>query len=420
MEKWKKGKSLVVFVVMILVLSLVACGSRGKQGPPGEAAVAITAEATGANCAAGGYKVDFKDGEGTVLDSMFVCNGAGGESPVVTAEDPGANCAGGGMKVEALGVANYICNGANGTGGTNGQSVTVTVEAAGANCANGGLKIESVSGANYVCNGAPGTNGQSVAVTIEPAGVNCANGGLRLVSASGTNYVCNGISINWLGSLAAPPSNPQFNDAYHNTTAGISYIWDGGNWEILSENGAIGPQGPVGPQGPQGIQGNQGLPGTDGISIRWLGSLNAPPPSPNLNEAYYNNADKISYVWTGTSWQILAKDGATGPQGSQGIQGPQGIQGVEGPQGVTGPAMPVIQSLSVWGVPAEPGDVATAAVAAQSPEGLGLIYTWTTSAGWTISNGQGTSIVNIIAPSTYGAGGTVTITVTDTLLRTAT
>lgn len=221
----------------------------------------------------------------------------------------------------------------------------------------------------------------------------------------------NGVSIYWLGSLAAAPSTPQVNDAYHDTTLGISLIWDGSSWPILAENGINGTQGlqgPIGPQGPQGLQGLAGTNGTNGISINWKGSLASPPASPALNDAYYNTTDKTSYIWGGTSWQILAKDGVIGPQG------------IQGPQGVTGPTMPVIQSLSVFGVPANPGGTITVAVAAQSAEGLGLIYKWGTGpAGWVISGGQGTSIISITAPSTCASGGTATVIVTDTQGRAA-
>ena len=256
----------------------------------------------------------------------------------------------------------------------------------------------------------------------------------QILAENGTNGAqgpagLDGISINWLGSLSTAPSVPRVNDAYYDTTAGISFVWDGSAWKILSQNGAVGPQGTVGPQGLQGIQGlagTNGTNGTNGISINWKGSFSSAPSSPALNDAYYNSTDKTSYIWGGTSWQILAKDGATGSQGIQGVQGLpgnqgiQGIQGIQGPQGVTGPTMPVIQSLSVWKLPADPGATVTVTVAAQSAQGLGLTYAWVTSpATWVIASGQGTSVIKITAPSTYAAGGTATVTVTDTLSRSA-
>lgn len=82
--------------------------------------------------------------------------------------------------------------------------------------------------------------------------------------------------------------------------------------------GPIGPQGLLGPQGIQGVPGSTGAPGLNGISIVWLGSLTTPPVSPLLNQAYYDIIQKKSFVWDGTSWQILAQDGLPGPAGPLG------------------------------------------------------------------------------------------------------
>lgn len=61
-----------------------------------------------------------------------------------------------------------------------------------------------------------------------------------------------------------------------------------------------------------------GTPGANGIGITWLGTLGTIPVSPNLNEAYYNSNDGVSYIWDGASWQILAQDGV----GSNFVGGP--------------------------------------------------------------------------------------------------
>lgn len=144
----------------------------------------------------------------------------------------------------------------------------------------------------------------------------------------------NGLSLIWLGTFDAAPSSPSTNQAYYNSTDKMSYVYTGVSWEIISKDGSIGPQGI------QGEQGLQGVAGENGVSLQWLGSLNAAPSSPSINQAYYNSTNKISYVWDGDSWEIIAQDGIQGPQGLQGEVGPQGAQGPQGPQGIQGPIGP--------------------------------------------------------------------------------
>ncbi len=96
---------------------------------------------------------------------------------------------------------------------------------------------------------------------------------------------------------------------------GITYTTD----NMVGPQGPIGPQGPQGPQGADGAQGPagpQGIPGNNGISLNWLGTLTANPGSPSLNDAYYNSNDGVSYVWDGSSWQIIAQDGMSGGGGA--------------------------------------------------------------------------------------------------------
>ncbi len=143
-----------------------------------------------------------------------------------------------------------------------------------------------------------------------------------------------GNAMEWLGSLSSPPPSPQPNQAYHNTTDSVSYIWDGTAWQVLAQRGA---RGELGPQGVQGEVGPQGVPGANGLSVQWLGSFPVEPPDPTLNQAYHNTADSVSYIWDGTAWQVLAQRGANGepgPQGPQGLPGPQGPEGPQGPAGV--------------------------------------------------------------------------------------
>ena len=91
--------------------------------------------------------------------------------------------------------------------------------------------------------------------------------------------------MNWLGTFAVAPGVPNSNDAYYNSTDGMSYIWSGSSWQLVAQDGAVGATGPQGAMGPQGLTGNDGV------------------------------------------------QGATGPQG---LQGPQGLTGLTGPQGPAG------------------------------------------------------------------------------------
>ncbi len=169
-----------------------------------------------------------------------------------------------------------------------------------------------------------------------------------LYAQTAANGGVNGISINWLGSFGSAPLSPSLNDGYYNSIDGISYIYDGSQWQIIAKDGVPGPQGPQGNDGPQGLQGNDGNPGQNGVSVQWLGDLSSNPSSPLLNQAYHNTNDGISYIYDGTSWQIISKDGLPGIQGPQGNQGSQGVQGLQGNQGLQG-----IQGLQ--GLPGQDG-----------------------------------------------------------------
>jgi len=112
-----------------------------------------------------------------------------------------------------------------------------------------------------------------------------------------------GISIIWKGELPSAPVGAQINWAYFNTTLGNAYIYEGASWQLISQRGASGSDG------------------NNGISILWQGERTSHPISPHLNWAYYNSNNKTSYIFDGTTWQILSKDGEVGPQGPIGPKG---------------------------------------------------------------------------------------------------
>ncbi len=252
-------------------------GAAGAVGPTGaagfDALVAMLAEPAGANCAAGGRRIDVGPDRNRngVLDAAeiastgYVCNGASGSGNAmasllaIVAEPAGANCAYGGSRIvsgvdgngngvlDAGEVAStgYVCKSVA-------TLVAVDAEAAGPNCPAGGSRITAGLDANangtldnveiantqYVCDGGTGAagaagqpgvagaNGRNALVTLtaEPAGGNCAAGG-RKISV--------GLDGNGNGVL----------DAAEVTS--FSYVCNGGN----GGNGAAGAAGAPGTNG---------------------------------------------------------------------------------------------------------------------------------------------------------------------------
>ena len=106
--------------------------------------------------------------------------------------------------------------------------------------------------------GAPGLNSLLDTSTVSLA--TCPNGGKRVVMGLDANsnavldaaeitssfIVCNGeagtdgLSINWLGQAGNPIPSPNANDAYYNTSAGVSYIYNGttATWDTLAAGGS--------------------------------------------------------------------------------------------------------------------------------------------------------------------------------------
>src|SRR5690554_3173205 len=240
---------------------------------------------------------------------------------------------------------------------------------------------KSGSGVDQITN----NGGTSITFTLE----NGDTIDIPLNGVSGTDGTdgADGISINWLGDFANAPTSPNINDGYYNSTAGISYVWNGTAWQIVAKDGssgAAGTQGPIGPAGAQGPagangisinwlgdlanspatpslndgyynsttgysyvwngsiwqivarDGSNGVDGTNGVGITWLGDFASAPATPNENDGYYNSTDGVSYVWNGTAWQMIAKDGNDGADGNDGVDGTNGTNGLPGADGADG------------------------------------------------------------------------------------
>lgn len=109
-------------------------------------------------------------------------------------------------------------------------------------------------------------------------------------------------------------------------------------------DGAEGPAGPMGapgepgPAGPAGESGPQGPVGPAAGGLFWYGTLSTAPSEPKAGEGYYNSTDRVSYIYTGTTWEVLAQDGAPGLNGMPGVDGAPGQDGLPGEAGPPGPA----------------------------------------------------------------------------------
>lgn len=57
------------------------------------------------------------------------------------------------------------------------------------------------------------------------------------------------------------------------------------------------------------IMAQDGLPGT---SLSWLGSFATEPDSPGANQAYYNLTDRKAYIYDGSAWQVFSESGEDG------------------------------------------------------------------------------------------------------------
>ena len=181
-------------------------------------------------------------------------------------------------------------------------------------------------------------------------------------------------SFKWLGSFNLKPTNPKLYEAYFDTTDGCSYIWNGSNWDLLAQAGKDGADGTNGKDGEDGTsinwRGNysdsrdidnpqyldayfnttdgcsyiwngyswellvqKGADGTDGISIRWLGSYSDSSYiyDPQYLDAYFNTTDGCSYIYTYNGWELLVQKGTDG-KGINWLGSYSGSYNIDNPQ----------------------------------------------------------------------------------------
>ncbi len=320
-------------LVAVFLLSACTQGSSGAQGPQGPQGETGPAGATGAAGPQGPMGVAGAPGA-TVLFKTSV-------------EAAGANCAAGGSKIEAgvdadndgalssaevnATLTRFICNGelgatgATGPAGATGQGglatlALSTVEAAGANCATGGVKLQLGLDAD--------ADGTLDAAEVTPAL---------------TRYVCNG---------AAGPTGPTGPAGATGPAGPAGPTGPTGVAGPTGPGGATGPAGPMGPAGATGATGPTGAAGAAGFNTAAL--TTAEPAGANCATGgtrlqFGVDADRNGVLAAGEVNATLTRyvcngaqgpTGATGATGAMGATGSTGPAGPIGPTGATGPAGP--------------------------------------------------------------------------------
>ena len=89
--------------------------------------------------------------------------------------------------------------------------------------------------------------------------------------------------------------------------------------------GKDGADGKNGIDGKDGIDGSDGVDGTNGTSIIWKGEFASHPNNPENGWAYYNTAQKKSFVYQDGSWYQMTVDGIDGQNGKDGQDGSNGL-----------------------------------------------------------------------------------------------
>ena len=251
-----------------------ATGATGLQGPSGNnglnQVVKTTIEPAGANCTAGGIKIEFglDNNNNGILDvaeinaslTKYVCNGIQGATGAQGIQGPAGPTGATGAQGAAGTTGATGPQGAQGPIGLTGPAgptgATGVQGPAGATGPQGAQGPQGTAGAN-------GLNSLSK-ISTEPAGANCSAGGIKIEI---------GVDVNSNGSL----------DVNEVITAQTKYVCNG----TTGATGATGPQGVPGAQGPQGPTGLQGTAGTNGNTI--LNGTSNPTSSIGNNGDFYLN-----------------------------------------------------------------------------------------------------------------------------------
>jgi hypothetical protein len=159
---------------------------------------------------------------------------------------------------------------------------------------------------------------QTATVTVE-AGKTAALAPKPLTSVDIT-----GGGLQWQGSLAAAPANPQANWAYYNTADQKAYIRVGDTWQALSKDGADGKDGTDGNTPYIGENGNWWIGITD-TGVKAQGDKG------DTGATGQNGADgNTPHIGTNGNWWIGTTDTGVKAQGDKGDTGAAGQNGADG------------------------------------------------------------------------------------------
>lgn len=215
------------------------------------------------------------------------------------------NTAGEIYEIETIQIIKEGKDGSNGTDGSNGESVyrlDLSNDNAGINCdADGNILATAVrpkcTATLYYGSGkATGvTYNMSFSVSTEGVTINSSTGEITF----GSNFNFGTTSTTTLEITV---------------TAKINGVLYGSAIMTISRNYA-------GRNGTDGVDGSDGVNGEDGTSIIWKGSSISHPANPQNGWAYYNTAQKKSFIYQDGSWYQMTVDGTDGQDGQDGSNG---------------------------------------------------------------------------------------------------
>lgn len=122
-----------------------------------------------------------------------------------------------------------------------------------------------------------------------------------LLAAAGADGAdgADGLSIIWKGELSVAPSSPLMNWAYYNSTVGISYIYDGSQWNILAQDGAD-----LNPLPPNNVTNITSQANDSSVTLNWINPSDSDFYSSDIFYKEGTQDYRFAGNTTGTTYQI--------------------------------------------------------------------------------------------------------------------